>query len=72
MDTSLKPDIFYFRKQIYIFLIITIIVYIFFLPFCLFILKEGEGGLFLLLLGTIGWSALGAFILFFYNNNFIR
>ena len=67
MDTSLKPDIFYFKKQIYIFLIITIIIYIFFLPFCLFILNEEEGGLFLLLLGTIGWSALGAFILFFYN-----
>ena len=57
MDTSLKPDIFYFKKQIYIF----------FLPFCLFVLKGEEGGLFLLLLGTIGWSALGAFILFFYN-----
>ena len=67
MDTSLKPDILYFKKQIYILLIITIIIYIFFLPFCLFILKREEGGLFLLLLGTIGWSALGAFILFFCN-----
>ena len=67
MNTSLKPDILYFKKQIYIFLTITVLVYIFFVPFCLIILNEGGPGLFILFLGTVGWSALGAIILLFHK-----
>ena len=65
MNISLKPDILFFKKQIYIFLTVTVIVYIFFIPFCLIILKEGGSGLFILFLGTVGWLALGAIILLF-------
>ena len=67
MNTSLKPDILFLKKQIYIFLTITVIVYIFFIPFCLIIFKEGGPGLLMLLLGTVGWCALGAIILLFYK-----
>ena len=67
MNTSLKPDKLYFKKQIYILLLVIVIFYIFFTPFCLIILKEGGPGLFILFLGTVGWSALGAIILFFYK-----
>ena len=65
MNTSLKPDILYFKKQIYIYMTITVIIYIFFVPFCLIILKEEGLGLFILFLGTVGWIALGAIILLF-------
>ena len=67
MNTSLKPDILFFKKQIYIFLTITALVYIFFVPFCLIILNEEGSGLFILFLGTVGWLALGAIILLFYK-----
>ena len=67
MNTSLKPDKLYFKKQIWILLAITIFVYIFFLPFCLIILSEGGPGLFILCLGTVGWSILGAIILLFHK-----
>ena len=67
MNTSLKPDILYFKKQIYIFLTITVLIYIFFVPFCLIILSEGGPGLFILFLGTVGWSILGAIILLFHK-----
>ena len=67
MNISLKPDILFFKKQIYIFLTVTVIVYIFFIPFCLIIFKEGDPGLLMLLLGTVGWCALGAIILLFYK-----
>ena len=67
MNTSLKPDILYFKKQIYILLTVTVIIYIFFLPFCLIILNEEGPGLFILFLGTIGWSALCAIILLFHK-----
>ena len=67
MDTSIRPDILYLKKQIYIYMTITVIICIFFVPFCLILLKEGEPGLFILFLGTIGWLALGAIILFFYK-----
>ena len=65
MNTSLKPDILYFKKQIYIYITITVIIYIFFVPFCLIILKEEGPGLFILFLGTVGWLALGGIILLF-------
>ena len=65
MDTSLRPDKLYFKKYIYIYMIITVIIYIFFVPFCLIILKEKGPGLFILFLGTVGWLALGAIILLF-------
>ncbi len=55
--------ILYFKKQIYIFLTITVIIYIFLVPFCLIILNEGGPGLFILFLGTVGWLALGGIIL---------
>ena len=67
MNTSLKPDKLYLKKQIYILLLVIVIFYIFFIPFCLIILKEGGPGLFILFLGTAGWSALSALILFFYK-----
>ena len=67
MNTSLKPDILYFKKQIYIFLTITVLIYIFFVPFCLIILNEEGPGLFILFLGTVGWSILVAIILLFHK-----
>ena len=65
MNTSLKPDILYFKKQIYIYLTISVMFYIFFVPFCLILLKEEGSGLEILFLGTVGWLALGAIILLF-------
>ena len=65
MRTSLKPDQLYFKKQIYILLLVTVIVYIFFTPFCLFILGEKDSGSLVLILGSIGWLVLCFFILFF-------
>jgi len=67
MNIPLKPDILYFKKQIYIFLTITVLIYIFFLPFCLIILNEKGPGLFILFLGTVGWSIIGAIILLFHK-----
>ena len=67
MNTSLKPDILYFKKQIYIFLTITILVYIFFVPFCLIAQNEEGSGIYILFLGTIGWLAFGAIILLFHK-----
>ena len=65
MDTSLRPDKLYFKKQIYILLLVTVIVYIFFTPYCLFILGEKDSGSLVLILGSIGWLVLCFFILFF-------
>ena len=65
MNTSIKPDKLYFKKQIYILLLVTVIVYIFFIPFCLFILDEKDSGSLILILGSIGWLVLCFFILFF-------
>ena len=65
MDTSLRPDKLYFKKQIYILLLVTVIVYIFFTPFCLFILGEKDSGSLVLILGSIGWLVLCFFILLF-------
>ena len=65
MDTSLRPDKLYLKKYVYFILLVTVIIYIFFVPFCLIILKEEGPGLFILFLGTVGWLALGAIILLF-------
>ena len=65
MDTSLRPDKLYFKKYVYFILLVTVIIYIFFVPFCLIILKEEGPGLFILFLGTVGWLALGGIILLF-------
>ena len=65
MNTSLKPDKLYLKKQIYILLLVTVIVYIFFTPYCLFILGEKDSGSLVLILGSIGWLVLCFFILFF-------
>ena len=65
MNTSLRPDKLYFKKQIYILLLVTVIVYIFFTPFCLFMLGEKDSGSLVLILGSIGWLVLCFFILFF-------
>ena len=67
MNTSLKPDILFFKKQIYIFLTITALVHIFFVPFCLIILNDEGSGLFILFLGVVGWLIFGAIILLFYK-----
>ena len=63
MNISLKPDTLYFKKQIYIFLTITLIAYIFFIPFCLIIFKEGGPALLILILGHAAWFTLGIFSL---------
>ena len=65
MDTSLRPDKLYFKKQIYILLLVTVIVYIFFIPFCLIMIAENDNGSLVLILGSIGWLILSFFILFF-------
>ena len=44
MNTSLKPDTGYFTKHIYATILTTVFVYIFFVPFCLFILGEKDNG----------------------------
>ena len=65
MDTPLRPDKLYFKKQIYILLLVTVIVYIFFIPFCLIMIAENDNGSLVLILGSIGWLILSFFILFF-------
>ena len=65
MDTSLRPDKLYFKKYGYFLLLVTLIGYIFFTPFCLFILGEKDSGSLVLILGSIGWLVLCFFILFF-------
>ena len=65
MDTSLRPDKLYFKKYGYFLLLVTVIGYIFFTPFCLFILGEKDSGSLVLILGSIGWLVLCFFILFF-------
>ena len=63
MNISLKPDTLYFKKQIYIFLTITVIAYIFFIPFCFITFKEGGPVLLILILGHAAWFTLGIFSL---------
>ncbi len=65
MDTSLRPDKLYFKKYGYFLLLVTVIGYIFFTLFCLFILGEKDSGSLVLILGSIGWLVLCFFILFF-------
>ena len=65
MNTSLRPDKLYFKKYGYFLLLVTVIGYIFFTPFCLFILGEKDSGSLVLILGSIGWLVLCFFILFF-------
>jgi uncharacterized membrane protein YdbT with pleckstrin-like domain len=67
MNTSLKPDTLYFKKQIYIFLTLTILIYIFFVPFCLIASNEEGSGLVILFLGTIAWLVFGAIFLLFHK-----
>ena len=66
MRTSLKPDQLYFKKQIYILLLVTVIACMFFIPFCLFALGEKESGS-VLIIGGMGWLILCSFILFLGN-----
>ena len=65
MDTSLRPDKLYLKKYGYFLLLVTVIGYIFFTPFCLFLLGEKDSGSLVLILGSIGWLVLCFFILFF-------
>ena len=65
--TSLKPDKVYFKKQIYIAILTTFIVHLFFIPFCLFVLGEKDNGTLVLMLGSISWFILCFVILFFYK-----
>ena len=67
MDTALKPDKLYFKKQIYIMILVTIIIYTFFTPFCLFVLGEKDSGSLILMVGSVAWIILCPFILFFYK-----
>ena len=64
--TSLKPDEVYFKKQIYITILITFIIHLFFIPFCLYVLDEKKvDGTLALILGSIFWFILCFVILFF-------
>ena len=64
--TSLKPDGVYFKKQIYIMILITFIVNLFFIPFCLYALDEKKvDGTLVLILGSIFWFTICFVILFF-------
>ena len=65
MNTSLKPDKLYFKKQIYILLLLIVIFYIFFTPFCLFVLGEKDNGFLVFQLGSLGWLVLCFLTLFF-------
>lgn len=65
MNISLKPDKLYFKKQIYIVLLITVITYIFFTLFCLFVLGEKDNGFLVLKFGSIGGIILWVLILYF-------
>ena len=65
METALKPNKLYFKKHIYFILLLSILVDIFFIPFCLFILGEKNNGSLVLMYGCIGWVILCAVILFF-------
>ena len=67
MDTALKPDKLYFKKQIYIMILVTIIIYTFFTPFCLFVLGEKDSGSLILMIGSVVWIISCPFILFFYK-----
>ena len=65
MNTSLKPDTGYFTKHIYATILTTVFVYIFFVPFCLFILGEKDNGTLVLTYGTLAWIVLSILTLFF-------
>ena len=65
--TSLKPDKIYFKKQIYISVLATVIVHIFFIPFCLFALGKQDSGSLVLIIGSICWFVLCFVFLFFYK-----
>jgi len=65
METTLKPNKLYFKKHIYFILLLSILVDIFFIPFCLIIQAENNSGFLLFIYGCIGWVVLCAFILFF-------
>ena len=65
MHPSVTPDTLYFKKQIYIFLTITVIAYIFFIPFCLITFKDGGPAFLILICGHAAWFTLGIIILLF-------
>ena len=65
MNMSLKPDKLYFKKIIYILLLVTVIAYIFFTPFCLFVLDEQDNGSLVFMLGSIGWIVVCMCVLVF-------
>ena len=65
MNKSLKPDAGYFTKHIYTTILTTVFVYIFFVPFCLFILGEKDNGTLILTYGTLAWIVLSILTLFF-------
>ena len=65
MDTLLKPNNIYFKKQIYIASVVTVTFYLFFIPFCLFILGEEDSGYLVLKIGSVVFFILCFLILFF-------
>ena len=67
MDSSLRPDKLYFKKQIYIAILVTFIIHISFIPFCLFVLGEEGSGYLVLILGITSWLILIIISLFFYK-----
>ena len=64
---SLKPDKLYFKKHIFLNIIVTFIVFLFFTPFCLFALGEQDNGSLVLMIGSIGWFLLIIVILIYYK-----
>ena len=64
---SLKPDKLYFKKHIYSSIIVTFIVFLFFVPFCLFVLGEEDNGSLVLMICSIGWFLLIIAILVYYK-----
>jgi len=65
MEKLLKPDKVYFKKEIYIMSLVSFVVYIFFVPFCIFILGKEDSGYFVLIIGSIFWLALCILVLYF-------
>ena len=64
---TLKPDNLYFKKHIYSSIIVSLIVFLFFVPFCLFVLGEEDNGSLVLMIGSIGWFLLTIAILVYYK-----
>ena len=64
MNTSLTPDKLYFKKQLYIYLLCTVIFFTIFIPFCIYIADRKDNGPLILIIGSISWFILCPIILY--------